>query len=366
MFSSDRSSLRDFILRRLTRRGLLRASGTGVASAVIVGLGAEAATADAASPTRTASAGAAIRPADLHRADPHATTGGIFHAPLLQGAAPAVRVYPINRAKLLAGSFFDLRVEALNVDPATATINIDVVGPNGPAQVLRGNPERSSPTNEILAVSYPGLSYDATGVYTINARVSSGGQTAQASVNNTVVVGTNSGKKAKNVIFFLGDGMGSAPITAARILSKGITEGRYDSMLEMYRMDYRGMVTTSGYDAISTDSANSMSAYMCGHKSSVNAMGVYAASDPDAAKHPRVETMAELLKRTRGMSVGIVTTAEVQDATPRCSPTRAAGPSTRTSWIRHSSRLSSRTSSSAVGRPVCCRIGRRVAPDGRP
>jgi alkaline phosphatase len=148
------------------------------------------------------------------------------------------------------------------------------------------------------------------------ARVTSGGTVAETRVTNTVVVGTNSGKKAKNVIFFLGDGMGSAPITAARILSKGMTEGRYNGMLEMDRMDYRGMVTTSGYDAIATDSANSMSAYMCGQKSSVNAMGVYAASEPDPAKHPRVETITELLKRTRGMSVGVVTTAEVQDATP--------------------------------------------------
>jgi alkaline phosphatase len=44
-------------------------------------------------------------------------------------------------------------------------------------------------------------------------------------------------------------------------------------MLEMDRMDYRGMVTTSGADSISTDSANSMSAYTCGQKSAVNAMG---------------------------------------------------------------------------------------------
>jgi alkaline phosphatase len=214
------------------------------------------------------------------------------------------------------GSFFDLRVEALNVDPATATISIDVTGPNGPAQILQGTPERTSPAADILAVSYPRLNYDTPGAYTVSARVTSGGQSAQSDVTNTVVVGTNSGKKAKNVIFFLGDGMGSAPITAARILSKGMSEGRYDGMLEMDRMDYRGMVTTSGSDSISTDSANSMSAYMCGQKSAVNAMGVSAASDPDPSKHPHQETMAEILKRTRGMSIGIVTTAEVQDATP--------------------------------------------------
>jgi alkaline phosphatase len=311
--SADRLSLRDVILRRLTRRGLLRASGTGVASAVIIGLGGEATSAVAQVTTRTAGV---QRTADLLRKDPHATTGSLYAAPLAQDKAVGVRIYPIDRAKLLAGSFFDLRVEALNVDPTTATISIDVAGPNGPAQVLQGNPERSSPTSDILSVNYAGLTYNEPGAYTITARVTSGGGVAEKTVTNTVVVGTNAGKKAKNVIFFLGDGMGSAPITAARILSKGMSEGRYNGMLEMDRMDYRGMVTTSGYDAIATDSANSMSAYMCGQKSSVNAMGVYAASDPDPAKHPHVETMAELLKRTRGMSVGVVTTAEVQDATP--------------------------------------------------
>nr|WP_281373046.1 alkaline phosphatase [Kineococcus aurantiacus] len=124
------------------------------------------------------------------------------------------------------------------------------------------------------------------------------------------------GKKAKNVIFFLGDGMGQAAITGARILSKGITEGKYDGLLEMDTMDYRGNVTTSGADSIATDSANSMSAYMTGHKSSVNAMGVYAGNSEDPTASPRVETMAEVLKRAKGMSIGIVTTAEIQDATP--------------------------------------------------
>jgi alkaline phosphatase len=131
-----------------------------------------------------------------------------------------------------------------------------------------------------------------------------------------VVVARVRGKPAKNVIFFLGDGMGSPAITAARILSKGITEGKYRGLLEMDQMEYRGFVGTSGVDSIATDSANSMSAYMTGHKSSVNAMGVYEANEPDANKHPRVETIAELLKRAAGKAIGVVTTSEIQDATP--------------------------------------------------
>src|SRR4029079_8387732 len=135
-----------------------------------------------------------------------------------QGAAPALRIFPIDRARLLAGSFFDLRVEAHDVDPNTATISIDVTGPAGPAPLLQGAPERTMPAAGILSVNYPGLAYDAPGVYTITARVTSAGQAAEASVTNTVVVGSTAGNPARNVIFFLGDGMGSAPIIAARIL----------------------------------------------------------------------------------------------------------------------------------------------------
>lgn len=81
-------------------------------------------------------------------------------------------------------------------------------------------------------------------------------------------------------------------------------------------MDSIGLVTTSGVDSIATDSANSMSAYMTGHKSSVNAMGVYVGNDPSPERHPRVENVTELLKRTRNMAIGVVATSEIQDATP--------------------------------------------------
>ncbi|MGH3520610.1 MAG: alkaline phosphatase [Haloechinothrix sp.] len=178
-----------------------------------------------------------------------------------------------------------------------------------------GDPERTSSVEGSLEVTYRGLSYPKPGAYTVQAKVTSNG-TVTARVVHEVVVAKAKGEKAKNVIFFLGDGMGAAAITAARILSKGMTEGKYHGLLEMDRMEARGIVGTSGADSIATDSANSMSAYMTGRKSSVNAMGVYEGNEPDPNKHPRVETMAELLKRARRMSIGVVTTAEIQDATP--------------------------------------------------
>jgi len=95
-----------------------------------------------------------------------------------------------------------------------------------------------------------------------------------------------------------------------------LTEGKYNAMLEMDDMDAYAAVTTSGMESIATDSANSASAYATGHKSVVNAMGVYPDNTPDPNDDPRVETIVELVKRTRHMAVGLVTTAEIQDATP--------------------------------------------------
>lgn len=298
----------------LSRRRLLQVGGGGVV-AVAVGVGVPAGAADAAHAAPPGSS--AARPlGPLHAVDPHAFTArSAPEAAAIEGA-PRVRILPIARAKLQARTYFDLRIEASGVDPETVEIFVFVRNASGPVAVLEGAPQRYSPEPRSLVVTYPHQTYPRAGTYVVHATVRSGGEAVRAEVVHEVVVATSDGRAAKNVIFFLGDGMGSAAITAARILSKGIAEGKYHGLLELDQMEYRGLVGTSGCDSIATDSANSMSAYMTGHKSSVNAMGVYEGNDPDPRKHPWVETIAELLKRSRGMSIGVVTTAEIQDATP--------------------------------------------------
>ena len=81
-------------------------------------------------------------------------------------------------------------------------------------------------------------------------------------------------------------------------------------------MPHMALVATAGSDSIITDSANSASAYATGHKTAVNAMGVYADRTADPFDDPRVETIASLVKRRLGMAVGIVTNTEIEDATP--------------------------------------------------
>ena len=70
-------------------------------------------------------AAAGVKP-DLRQLDPHAFTGRTVagrHPAFLQAQAAGkvgLRILPIDRAKFLVNSVFDLRVEATGVDPATA------------------------------------------------------------------------------------------------------------------------------------------------------------------------------------------------------------------------------------------------------
>lgn len=73
---------------------------------------------------------------------------------------------------------------------------------------------------------------------------------------------------------------------------------------------------THSLDSYITDSANSATALYTGHKSTVNALGVYRDSSPSPADDPKVETIAELFREVYGGGVGIVSTAFIADATP--------------------------------------------------
>lgn len=104
-------------------------------------------------------------------------------------------------------------------------------------------------------------------------------------------------KKAKNVILFVGDGMTTNMITAARLLGHKTINGKYQSLLKLDEFPVLGHQMTHSIDSFITDSANSASALYSGHKSTVNAMGVYADSSPDLFDDPKVETIVELVKR---------------------------------------------------------------------
>src|SRR5215468_951858 len=222
----------------------------------------------------------------------------------------AQTVYPIDRADILVGSRFDFKVEFPGIaDPANITVTVNgedhqkIFGRSAVFIEREDGKDQSAMILRDVALTQPG---------NYRVRVSDGTQSRE--VGWTVyATGT---RKAKNVILFIGDGMAPAHRTAARILSKGITEGKARGKLAIDDMPHMAMVATAGNDSIITDSANSASAYATGHKSAVNALGVYADRTGDPFDDPRVENITSLVQRRSGMAVGVVTNTEIEDATP--------------------------------------------------
>ncbi|TIA40515.1 alkaline phosphatase-like protein [Aureobasidium pullulans] len=133
---------------------------------------------------------------------------------------------------------------------------------------------------------------------------------------NWTVRDTKISQKAKNVILFVGDGMTTNMITAARLIAHQSVNGKYQTRMAMDKFPVLGHQMTHSIDSFITDSANSATALYTGHKSSVNALGVYADSSPNPLDDPKVQSIAELFHEVRGGGVGIVSTAFIADATP--------------------------------------------------
>lgn len=142
------------------------------------------------------------------------------------------------------------------------------------------------------------------------------GQKVVATGNFEVVPFTAAfGPKVKNIIILLGDGMGASQRTAARIIH-GYAQGKALQPLAMDSFTATGLVKTASLNSIVTDSAPGMTAYVSGNKNNNNEEGVFPDDTVDAFDNPRIEYLSEYLHRMQGKQLGIVTTADVFDATP--------------------------------------------------
>jgi alkaline phosphatase len=225
------------------------------------------------------------------------------------GTVYAQAIYPIDQAEILAGSKFDIKIEFSQV-LKSEEVFIELNGVPANKAILSKSEFISNENGKGSSIIYRDVQIPKAGKYQVLAR------TPQEKLQVTWDVYASGPRRVKNVILFIGDGMTIANRTAARVLSKGIAEGKYQGRLAFDDMPSTAMIGTSGSDSLITDSANSMSAYTTGHKTAVNAMGVYVSRANDNLSHPKVETITELLKRKTKMSVGIVSDAELEDATP--------------------------------------------------
>lgn len=226
-------------------------------------------------------------------------------------AAPAI--YPVDTASFLSGTHFDFKVElGTVVKPSDVMVRLN--GKDA-EMVLGGKPQFIEKEKDAKGVEASALlmrnAQLAPGTYEVTVKSPTGESKAQ-----WTVYGTPDKPVAKSVIFLIADGLSMGHRTAARLMSKGVTNGIYNGRLSMDSLPYIATVGTCSIDSIAADSANTASAYMTGHKSSVNALGVYADRTPSSLDDPKQENIAEILRRTTGKSIGVVSDAEIQDATP--------------------------------------------------
>jgi alkaline phosphatase len=242
-------------------------------------------------------------------------------------AAPAsVAVLPPSGARFLEGQRFDIRVEGKGTGPFSATLALD-----GKPLAFTSGAQDSLTTDGISPAGWGGFnvrgySIEEPGLHTLTATLTDSTGTVSAS-SSIHVLGLHTRRRGqggehgehegvKNIIIMLGDGMGVAHRTAARIVKHGVTAGDPNGHLEMDQFPGLGLVTTHSLNSIVTDSAPGMACYVTGNHAKNGQEGVYPANVTSPFYQPRVEYMAEYLHRVKGTALGLVTTADVEDATP--------------------------------------------------
>lgn len=236
-------------------------------------------------------------------------------------------------ARFLPGQRFDLQATARpDAGETIATIDFAING-----VPLAGSATLAPATALNVAGAAVGtrraFSKTTPGVHTLTVTVTqSNGLTARAIGNFEIVALTSPAGavvKAKNIILLIGDGMGTPARTAARIVGRGVSQGKVFTPLAMDRFPITGMVRTHSLDSIVTDSSPGAAAYSTGNKHQNNQEGVFPDDTNAAFDNPRIENLGEFLARTQGKSLGLVTTTDVEDATPAAfaihTSNRAAG-----------------------------------------
>ena len=225
-------------------------------------------------------------------------------------------------ARFLPGQRFDLQA-TLRPDDAAKTItaaSFAIDGKSVDATVaLRSCATgclNAVPTNATIA-TVRAVSNAKPGIHTMTVTATqSDGQTVSATGNFEVVPLLAGGRKVKNIIIMLGDGMGAAQRTGARIVAGGYAQGKTITPLAMDTFPVTGMVKTSSLNSVVTDSAPGMTSYVSGNKNNNNEEGVFPDDTTEPFDNPRIEYLSEYLHRTQGKALGLVTTADVFDATP--------------------------------------------------
>jgi alkaline phosphatase len=250
-------------------------------------------------------------------------------APLISRLTPPSQLFATNGtqsepmiARFVPGQRFDLQA---TVRPDTGTtishvkwfIDGNPLPPAAGATSLVAADVITAIAPNAVVASLRGYSNHTHGIHTFTATATQSDHlTVTATGNFEIVKIDRGGRKAKSVIIMLGDGMGASQRAAARIMLNGYSQGKANAKLTMDTFPHTAMIMTASLNTIVTDSAPGMQNYVTGNKSANNQEGVWPDDTIAKFDNPRVEYLSEYLARKQGKKLGIVTTADVFDATP--------------------------------------------------
>ncbi len=125
--------------------------------------------------------------------------------------------------------------------------------------------------------------------------------------------------KARNLILFVGDGMGIATVTAARIFAGQLRgESGEENLLSFELFPHTALAKTYSVNAQTPDSAATMTALITGVKTNNYVLSVDQEISPEQCQETDQHKLETLLEQAemRGLSTGIVTTTKLTHATP--------------------------------------------------
>ncbi|AAU91582.1 MULTISPECIES: alkaline phosphatase [Methylococcus] len=260
-----------------------------------------------------------------------AISAGVEAAPTISRLTPPSELFRTGSAdpivsRFVVGQKFDLQA---TVRPDTGKTITSVVFKVDGQIVATVTPSTGGKTSMVpataitdvspnaVAASVRGYSNSRAGIRTLTVTATqSDDKTVTATGNFEIVPLTWGGVKVKNVIIMLGDGMGAGHRAAARIMQYGVAQGKVKGRLAMDTFPVTASIMTASLNSIVTDSAPGMQNYVTGNKANNNQEGVFPDDTTANFDNPRVEYLSEFLARGQGKKLGIVTTADVFDATP--------------------------------------------------
>ena len=195
-----------------------------------------------------------------------ASAGALSAAPAISRLSPPSALFTFGdagapyTARFLTGQRFDLQA---TVRPSAGlTINqVEFKVDGVPVGIAPGLANTSLVTTGLLAslpagsavASVRGYSNLVAGVHTFTATATQSDFTTTTVTGNFEIVATTAqGKKAKNIIVLIGDGVGASHRTAARIMLSGYAQGKANAPLATDKMPFTGMVQTASLNTSSS------------------------------------------------------------------------------------------------------------------